>query len=98
MKCSRGTYIRNVFCTHCNGLNSLIEALIPYGKKFSRVKNFVDCLKTALVSNFRNFVVVREIALVSKLLKINKFQGINFRGRRKSPKTTKVFILENFLP
>ena len=29
-KCSRGAYIRNVliFCTHCNGLNSLIEALI----------------------------------------------------------------------
>ena len=22
---------------------------VPYGKKFSRVKNFVDCLKTALV-------------------------------------------------
>ena len=43
-------------------------------------------------------MVVREIALVSKLLKISKFLGINFRGRRESPKTTKVFILENFLP
>ena len=63
---------------------------MPYAKKFSRVKNFVDCLKTALVSNFRNFMVVRETALVSKLLKISKFQGINFHGRRESPKTTKV--------
>ena len=71
---------------------------LPYGKKFSRVKNFVDCLKTALVSNFRNFVVIREIALVNKLFKISKFRGINFRSRRESPKTTKVFILENFLP
>ena len=53
-------------------------------------------LQTALVSKFHNFVVIRETALVSKLLKI--FRGIKFRGHRESLKTTKVFISENFLP
>ena len=37
-----------------------------------------------------NFVVIRVFknALVSKLLKINKFRGIKFRVHRESPKAT----------
>ena len=51
---------------------------------FSRVKSSVDCFKNV------NFMVIRVFknALVSKLLKINKFRGIKFPGHRESPKAT----------
>ena len=73
------------------------------GRLYRTARNFLGLkiswiqLKTALVSSFRNFVVVRETALVSKLLKISKFRGINIRGGRESPKTTKVIYPRKFL-
>ena len=50
-KCSRDAYIRNVFCIHCNGLNSLIEALIL-------ITSILNCFSLTIWARFVKFVKV----------------------------------------